>query len=93
MSTTPVLRTATSLAITVAFAYATCALFFWLWPGAAMSLMNALFHGVDFGKLQTAAAFDFRGFAAALVILTAWAFILGALFGWISSRPALRRAA
>jgi hypothetical protein len=89
MSTTPVLRTASSLAITVAFAYATCALFFWLWPAAAMSLMNALFHGVDFGKLQTAAAFDFRGFVAALVSLTAWAFILGGLFGGLHGRQRL----
>ena len=57
------------------------ALFFWLWPGPAMSLMNALFHGVDFGQLQAAAAFDFRGFGAALLLITAWAFVLGALFG------------
>jgi hypothetical protein len=93
MSTSPVLRTATSLAITVAFAYATCALFFWLWPGSAMSLMNALFHGVDFGKLQTAAAFDFRGFGAALLVVTAWAFILGALFGWLHGRHRLAGSA
>lgn len=80
---TPILRTGTSFAITVAFAYATCALFFWLAPALGMSLMKALFHGIDFRPLQGAGGFDFGGFAAALVVITAWAFLLGALFSWL----------
>lgn len=83
MRANPILRTATSLAVTVAFAYAACALLFWLPPGAAMSFVNALFHGLDFGKLQASgAAFDFGRFGYALVVITAWAFVVGAFFGF-----------
>jgi hypothetical protein len=49
--------------------------------------MNALFHGLDFRKLQLGQMlFSFGGFVYALVVLTAWAFGLGALFGWIFGR-------
>ena len=45
--------------------------------------MNALFHGLDFGRLQAGQAmFSFGGFAYALVVLTVWSFALGALFEW-----------
>lgn len=83
MRANAILRTATSLAITVAFAYTACALLFWLLPGSAMSFINALFHGVDFGALQVSgAAFDFGRFGYALVVITGWAFVVGAFFGF-----------
>ncbi len=83
-TTNQALRTGTAFAITVGVAYATCALFFWLWTETAMNLMNALFHGLDFRKLQSGGGgFDFGGFAYALVALIVWAFVLGTLFGWM----------
>lgn len=87
------LRTASALAATAAVAYSSCALFFWLWPEAAIKLTNALFHGLDFRKLQSgSAAFDFGGFLYALIVIVIWAFVLGALFGWLhNSRTAERR--
>jgi len=82
-----VLRTGTAFAATVAVAYALCTLVFWIWPEAAMHFMNALFHGLDFRKLQGGAAlFDFGSFLSALVVMAAWAFGLGSLFGWLASR-------
>lgn len=79
------LRTATAFAITVAIGYTACTLVFWIWPEAAATFMNGLFHGLDFRKLQAGAAlFTFGSFVYGLIVLTAWAFALGALFGWIS---------
>jgi hypothetical protein len=77
-------RIGVAFAITVAIGYTACAIVFWLWPEAAANFMNALFHGLDFGKLQIgAASFNFAGFAMAFVVLTVWAFVLGTIFGWI----------
>jgi hypothetical protein len=90
-SANQVLRSGVAFAVTVGFAYASCALFFWAFPEAAMNLTNALFHGVDFRKLQGgAAAFNFGGFVYALVVMVVWGFILGALFEWLrgSRNPA-----
>jgi len=81
------IHTGTELAATVATGYAACTLVFWLWPEAAASFMNALFHGLDFRKLQSGPSlFSFGSFASALIAITAWAFGLGALFGWLSGR-------
>ena len=82
----PSLRTGTTFAATVTIAYTACAILFWLFPEAAASFMNALFHGLDFRKLQTASDFTLAGFVYALVGITAWAFIFGALFGWLQAR-------
>jgi large-conductance mechanosensitive channel len=80
-------RTGAALAATVAIGYAACTLVFWLWPEAAASFMNTLFHGLDFRKLQSGPAlFNFGSFVYALVGITIWAFGLGALFGWLSGR-------
>ena len=80
-------RTGTALAATVATGYALCALAFRIWPQAALQFMNGLFHGLDFGVLQRGATpFDFGSFLGVLVVMTLWAFGLGALFGWIFAR-------
>ena len=81
------LKTGVALAATVAIGYALCTAVFWLWPEASANFMNALFHGLDFRKLQAGAAlFTFGSFAYGLAVLTAWAFMLGTLFGWITGR-------
>jgi hypothetical protein len=80
-------KTGAALAATVAIGYAACTLVFWLWPEAAASFMNTLFHGLDFRKLQSGPTlFNFGSFIYALVGITLWAFGLGALFGWLSGR-------
>lgn len=83
----PAIRTGTAFAGTVAVGYAACTLVFWLWPEAAANFMNGLFHGLDFRKLQSGAAlFTFGSFVYALLVMAAWAFGMGALFGWIFAR-------
>ena len=78
------LRTGTALALTVGIGYIACSIIFWIWPAAAMAFMNGLFHGLDFGRLQTTSAiFDFSSTIEATLILMAWAFGLGTLFGLI----------
>ncbi len=87
MGTNNALHTGAALAVTVAIGYTACALAFWFWPEAAANFMNALFHGLDFRKLQSGAAlFSFGSFLYALVVAVAWAFCLGAIFGWVSAR-------
>ena len=86
------IATGMALAITVGIGYAACALAFRATPDAAMTFMNALFHGLDFRKLQSGPSpFDFGSFAFALFVAVVWAFVFGAVFGWIADR--LRPAA
>jgi hypothetical protein len=91
------LSTGLAFAATVAVAYAACALVFRLWPEAAAAYLNALFHGLDFGKLRAGPdLFSFAGFIYALAVTTLWAFLFGVLFGalqqWLhtESAPAAR---
>ena len=79
--------TGMALAVTVGIGYTACALAFRLWPEAAVTFMNSLFHGLDFRKLQAGPApFDFGSFFFALAGIVIWAFAVGALFGWIVDR-------
>ena len=87
MKYTNALKTGVAFATTVGIGYALCTVVFWLWPEAAANFMNALFHGLDFRKLQSGQAlFSFGSFLYALVVMVAWAFGLGALFGWVQGR-------
>ena len=73
-----------AFATTVAIGYALCTLAFYLWPESAATFMNALFHGLDFRKLQSGSQlFNFSSFAYGLLVLTGWAFMLGTIFGWL----------
>ncbi len=84
--------TGLALAVTVGIGYIACSLVFWLWPDVAAAFMNALFHGLDFRRLQSGASlFSFNAFAYALAVIVAWAFLLGALFGWAQSYIAKRQ--
>ena len=62
------LKTGAAFATTVAVGYALCTVVFSLWPEAAANFMNALFHGLDFRKLQSGATlFSFGSFLYALL--------------------------
>jgi hypothetical protein len=80
----PYIRTGSAFAVTVGIGYAACSALFALWPDAAASFMNSLFHGLDFRKLQgEASLFTFNGFLYAELVLMAWAFAMGVLFTWL----------
>ena len=78
-----ILGFATALAATVAAGYAACSVLFYVFPGTAAGFMNALFHGLDFTRIQAEAAFTLSSFAYAGLVLTGWVFLLGCLFGWL----------
>ena len=79
-------RFGVAFAATVAIGYTLCTLVFAIWPESAATFMNGLFHGLDFRRLQAGTSlFDFGSFGYALVVLTAWAFLLGTVFSWISN--------
>lgn len=76
-----------ALAATVGIGYSACSLLFWFWPDAAASFMSALFHGLDFRKLQSGPVlFNFGQFLWALAVMVLWAFGMGAIFGWVFDR-------
>ena len=90
MTANPI-RTGVALAVTVGIGYTACALVFWIWPEASANFMSALFHGLDFHKLQSGPTlFSFGSFFYALAILAVWAFAIGAIFGamqdWVGGR-------
>jgi hypothetical protein len=85
-----ILTFAAVFAITVAVAYAACTGLFYLFPGASAAFMNALFHGLDFSRLQAETTFDVMAFVYALVVLTTWAFLAGCLFGWVRRKVSTR---
>lgn len=79
-------RTGVALAVTVVTAYAICAVIFVVFPDASANFMNALFHGLDFRKLQPAAGgFSLAGFGVAAAVMAAWAFVVGAIFAGVSN--------
>lgn len=81
------LKTGLAFAATVGIGYSLCTVVFWSWPEAAATFMNALFHGLDFRKLQSGPAlFSFASFFQALMVMVLWAFGLGAIFTWIQGR-------
>lgn len=87
-------RTGAAFAVTVVLGYALCTLVFWALPESSANFMNALFHGLDFRKLQAGPElFTFGSFAYAAVVLGAWAFMLGTLFAWLVTFTGARREA
>ena len=79
-------RTGLTLSLTVALFYALCTLAWALAPGPFLGLMNNLFHGLDFSSLVQARPFALGGFVVVLLVLSAWAWLAGAFFAWLSNR-------
>lgn len=73
------LRSGVSLAITVGLFYSLCALIWALAPGPFISLMNNLFHGMDFSSMVQPKLFAFTGFLTSLFVLSGWALLAGGL--------------
>ena len=87
MANANAVHTGVALAVTFGIGYGACTLVFWLWPEAAVTFMNGLFHGLDFHRLQSGATlFSFGSFLYALAGIMVWAFALGAIYGWLQGR-------
>ncbi len=78
------LQTGLALGITVSVFYSLCALAWFVAPGAFMTLMNNLFHGLDFSSLVQPRPFSWSGFLSSLFILSIWTFFAGVFFAWIA---------
>ena len=79
-------KTGIALAITLAIAYAVCAAAYAAWPEGGITFLNAVFHGLDFRKLDAPSTFTFGMFVFPLVVFVAWGFAVGTLYAWIESR-------
>jgi len=76
-------RTGAALAATFAVGYPVCAILFVLWPERGIEFLNALAHGLDFGKLTTATPFRISQFFYPFVVMVLWGFLMGTLFAWL----------
>ena len=77
------LHTGLALSVTVALFYSLCTLVEVILPNQFMGFMNALFHGLDFGKLAIFETYNWASFIYALVVMSLWAFAFGAFFAFI----------
>ena len=80
------IRMGATLSLTVAIGYTLCAAAWAIWNEPALNFLNALFHGLDFRKIALAdAAYGPWLFVFPLLIMSAWAFLIGALFAIIGN--------
>ncbi len=77
------LSTGITLSFTVAIFYSLCTLIWVIWPDPFMGFMNALFHGLDFRKLQTTEPYAWSSFFYSLIVMAVWGFAIGAYFAWL----------
>lgn len=79
-------RLGLTLSITVAIGYALCAAAWAVWNEPALNFLNALFHGLDFRQIALPST-DYSPwlFVYPLIVMTVWAFGIGALFAVINN--------
>ena len=68
------------LSLTIGIGYALCTIVWVSFTGPAIDFLNALFHGLDFRRLQMASAFSVSNFGYALIVMMVWAYLIGAIF-------------
>jgi hypothetical protein len=79
--------TGVSLAMTILIGYTACAVFFITFPETGVAVLNSLFHGLDFRRLQPeASSFSFIGFGTVVAALALYGFLLGVLYASIRNR-------
>ena len=76
-------RVGATFALTVMVGYAVCTVIWVLFREPSMAFVNALFHGLDFRRLYVGGAFAVGGWIFAFAVLSAWAFLIGALFAQV----------
>lgn len=82
------LSTGIALAATVGGFYTLCTVTWTLAPATFLSLMNNLFHVMDFTAMVSPRPFNLPGFFAALLVLSTWALLTGMVFTWLHNRLA-----
>ncbi|KVL66654.1 DUF5676 family membrane protein [Burkholderia ubonensis] len=79
-------KTGVTLSVTVLLFYALCTLVWAALPEPFMNFMQALFHGLDFRRLQTSAPLSWWSVVYPGLVLAAWLFVAGAFFAWLNNR-------
>lgn len=78
-------------ALTVAIVYALCAAVWTAWREPSLDFLNALFHGLDFRKLQAPdSRFGWGAVLLPLGVLGTWAFFTGMIFAALANRLRVR---
>jgi hypothetical protein len=73
-----------TLALTIAIMYTLCAAAWAIWPEAALDFLNALFHGLDFRRIQLPPqVYSPKMFFLPLAVMTGWGFVIGALYAML----------
>ena len=73
-----------TFSLAVAIMYSVCTGAWLIWHEGALDFLNALFHGLDFRKIQvTESALTLQMFFFPLLVMAAWAFATGTLFAAI----------
>ncbi|ASW03723.1 MULTISPECIES: DUF5676 family membrane protein [Burkholderiaceae] len=85
MGMKPYWKTGVVLALTLAVGYTVCAVLYAAWPSLGIDFLNAMFHGLDFHKIDTGEPFTLRMFVYPFVVFVVWGFAVGTLFAWISN--------
>jgi hypothetical protein len=83
MSVKPYWKFGVALALTMATAYTVCAALYAAWPRLGIDFLNALFHGLDFRKLDTGEPFTLGMFVYPFMVFAVWGFAVGTLFAWL----------
>lgn len=85
-------RFGAAFAVTVFVGYAVCTILWVAFTDPALTFLNSLFHGLDFRKLATGGGFSVSGAVYAALVMTVWAYLIGALFALVRNRFAVDRS-
>lgn len=81
------------VSITVAISYTLCTLFWFAFTEDSLDLLNAVFHGMDFRRVYTTAAFSLGGYLTVLLVFTVWGYVTGVIYAAVRNVLIGRRAA
>jgi hypothetical protein len=68
------------VAITVVVSYTLCTLFWFAFNEPSIDSLNALFHGMDFRRIHTTAAFSLGDFGGVLAVFAVWGYTTGVIY-------------
>ena len=78
-------------ALTVFTGYVVCTVIWFAFMDQSLTLLNGLFHGLDFRRLYVGGGFRLNDWALALAVLTLWAFLIGPLFAQLRNLIGIER--
>lgn len=79
-------KTGIVLSVTVVLFYLLCTLVWISVPETFMGFMNALFHGLDFSRIQTGRALSWWDVVYPAIVFAVWFFAAGVFFAWLRNR-------